>query len=168
MERLNKPLRGLQILFLIILTGLIGNVIANNVSAAGSATAAINFTMFVIVLSWLAAIYGIVSLFVVRLSYPVVNLALDAASTLFTLIAGIVLAAKLKAVNCNHTENKPASWIAYGSADNEKRCREVQASTAFMWFLWVTFTIGLVISLMGFRRGGGSVRTGPTMSQIGV
>ncbi|KAK4164836.1 marvel domain-containing protein [Cladorrhinum sp. PSN259] len=171
MEKLHQILRVLELLFLIILTGLIGNVIATNISAAASATAAINFTMFVIVLSWLAAIYGIVMLYVVRLGSGIpllVNLGLDAASTLFTFVAAVVLAAKLKVVNCNNTAGRSPTWIAYGSADNEKRCREVQASTAFMWFLFATFTVGLVMSLLGFKRGSGSVRTGPTMSQIGV
>ncbi|KAK3986330.1 marvel domain-containing protein [Cladorrhinum sp. PSN332] len=172
MEKVSQLLRALELIFLIILTGLIGNVIATNINAAATATAAINFTMFVIVLSWLAAIYGLVTLyFSSRLSSGLpllVNLGLDIASTLFTFIAAVVLAAKLTVVNCNNTGGQPSNWIAYGSANDGKRCREVQASTAFMWFLFATFTVGLVMSLMGFRRGGGSVRTGPMMSQVGV
>ncbi|KAK4191202.1 marvel domain-containing protein [Podospora australis] len=168
MDKLNLGLRGLQLFFIVILTGLIGNVIATNISAAASATAAINFAMFVIVLGWLTALYGILSGVFVRVSYPVALLALDVSSTLFSLICGIVLAAKLKAVNCADTKDHPSDWIAYGSADDSKRCRQIQASTAFMWFLFAGFTTSLVLSLMSFRRGGGSVRTGPTMSQIGV
>lgn len=168
MDKLHIGLRAAQLFFIVILTGLIGNVIATNISAAALATAAINFTMFVIVLGWLTALYGILSDVVSRVAYPVALLALDVSSTLFTFICGIVLAAKLKVVNCADTSNQPLDWIAYGSADDTKRCRQIQASTAFMWFLFVGFTTTLVLSLMSFRRGGGSVRTGPTMSQIGV
>lgn len=168
MDKLNVALRGLQLFFIVILTGLIGNVIATNLHAAATATAAINFSMFVIVLGWLTSVYGILSDVIPRVAYPVALLALDVASTLFSLICGIVLAAKLKAVNCADTAGQPGDWIAYGSANDEKRCRQVQASTAFMWFMFAGFTASLVLSLMSFRRGGGSVRTGPTMSQIGV
>ncbi|KAK4657695.1 hypothetical protein QC762_200260 [Podospora pseudocomata] len=168
MEKTPLYFRSAQLLFILITTALIGNVIATNVSAASSATAAINFTMFVLVITWLAALYGLISTVIERLSYPVGLLALDAAATLFTFIAAIVLAAKLTVVNCADPGNKAADWIAYGSTDNTKRCRQIQASTVFMWFLFPLFTAVLVLSLMGFRRGGGSVRTGPTMSQIGV
>ncbi|KAK0745396.1 marvel domain-containing protein [Apiosordaria backusii] len=168
MQKTPLYLRSAQLLFILITTALIGNVIATNISAASSATAAINFTMFVLVLTWLAALFGLVSTIVERIAYPVGLLALDAASTLFAFIAAVVLAAKLTVVNCADTSGKAGDWIAYGSADDTKRCRQIQASTVFMWFLFTLFTTGLVLSLMGFRRGGGSVRTGPTMSQIGV
>lgn len=168
MELVQAILRGLQLLWALLLTALIGNVIATNVAAAGTATAAINFAMFVVVLSWLAAIFGLASAFVDRLAIPMALLAADGAATLFSLIAGIVLAAKLKAVNCAETNDQAPDWIGYGSHDDTKRCREIQASTVFMWFLFITFSAGLVFTYMGFRRGGGSVRSGPTMSQVRV
>ncbi|KAK4122499.1 hypothetical protein N657DRAFT_647211 [Parathielavia appendiculata] len=170
MEKIQLLLRAIQLLFIIILTGLIGNVIASNINAAGTATAAINFSMFVIVLSWLVALLGLATSMVERIRLPVlVLLGADALATLFTFIDAIVLSAKLRAVSCANTEGHPGDWIAYGSANDEKRCREVQASTVFMWFLFATFTAALVLSLLGFRRGGGSIRSsGPTMSQVRV
>ncbi|KAK0615989.1 marvel domain-containing protein [Bombardia bombarda] len=168
MELIPTLLRGLQLLWILLLTALIGNVIATNVSAAHSATAAINFSMFVIVLSWLAAIFGLAAAFVDRIAIPIGLLAADALATLFTFIAAVVLAAKLRVVNCANTHGQPADWIAYGSLDDTKRCREIQASTAFMWFLFATFAAGLFFAFMSFRRGGGSVRSGPTMSQVRV
>ena len=169
MEKIQVVLRAVQLLFIIILTGLIGNIIATNINAASTATAAINFSMFVVVLSWLAALLGLVAGMVERISLPVIALlGADALATLFTFISAVVLAAKLKAVNCANTSGQPANWIAYGSANDGKRCREVQASTAFMWFLFATFAGALVLSFLGFRRGGGSVRSGPTMSQVRV
>jgi hypothetical protein len=169
MENIQLILRAAQLLFIIILTGLVGNLIATNIDAASSATAAINFSMFVIVLSWIAALLGLATGLVERIAPPVLALlGADALATLFTFIDAVVLAAKLKAVNCANTADQPDNWIAYGSADDNKRCREVQASTVFMWFLFATFAAALVLSFLGFRRGGGSIRSGPTMSQVRV
>ncbi|EGS18526.1 uncharacterized protein CTHT_0051290 [Thermochaetoides thermophila DSM 1495] len=169
MEKLGLILRAIQLLFIVILTGLIGNVISTNINAAGSATAAINFSMFVIVISWLAGLVGLATSLIERISLPVLALlGADATATLFTFIDAVVLAAKLRAVNCANTEDRSPSWIAYGSANDTKRCRQVQASTVFMWFLFATFATALTLSFMGFRRAGGSIRTGPTMSQVRV
>ncbi|GAB1313872.1 hypothetical protein MFIFM68171_04082 [Madurella fahalii] len=169
MERIQLLLRAIQLLFIVILTGLIGSVIASNVNAAYSATAAINFSMFVVVVSWLAALFGLAVGMVERISLPVLALlGVDVAATLFTLIDAIVLAAKLKTVNCADTGGQPNDWIAYGSPDDTKRCRSIQAGTVFMWFLFATFATTLVLTFLGVRRGGGSVRSGPTMSQVRV
>ncbi|CCC08873.1 hypothetical protein SMACR_07510 [Sordaria macrospora] len=168
MEPIHLILRCLQLLFLIILTALIGNVIALDVAASSTARSAINFSMFVIVLSWLAALFGLAAALFQRIAIPLVMLALDAAATLFTVIAGIVLAAKLGAVNCGDTDGHGRNWIAYGSADDAKRCREIQAGTAFMWFLFAAFAAALTMAVMSWRRTGGSVRSGPMMSQVGV
>lgn len=170
MELIPTILRGLQLLWILLLTALIGNVIATNVNAAGSATAAINFSMFVIVISWLVAIYGLATSFVDRIAIPMALLAADGVAVLFTFISAIVLAAKLGVANCGSTKDKGDSWIGYGSLDDGKRCREIQASTVFMWFLFISFTAGLALTYLGFRRGGGSVsgRSGPSMSQVRV
>jgi hypothetical protein len=169
MERIQLILRAIQLLFIVILTGLIGSLIASNVNAAGSAMAAINFAMFVVVLSWLAALLGLATGLIQRVALPVlVLLGADAHATLFTFIEAVVLAAKLKVVNSGSFGWQPADWIGFGSANVVKRCREVQAATAFMWFLFATFAAALVLSFLGFRRGGGSMRSGPTMSQVRV
>jgi len=156
-------LRALQFLWVLLITALIGNVIASNINGP---MAAINFTMFVAVLSWLAVLYGLVASFVESLAIPIVMFALDGAAALFTLIAGIVLAAKIRAVNCSNPK-QGSGWIGFGSADDGKRCRELQASTAFLWFLWVTFVATLALAFLSFRRMGGSARSsGPGMSQV--
>ncbi|KAK2070232.1 hypothetical protein P8C59_004744 [Phyllachora maydis] len=167
MDLIQAILRGLQLFWIVILTALIGNVIANNVHAATSAESAINFSMFVIVISWLATLFGLAAAAAEALAIPIVLLAADGFATLFTFIDAIVLAAKLRAVNCSETVGHDGDWIAYGSHNDEKRCREVQASTVFMWFLFATFVAGMFFTFMSFRRTGGSVRTGgPTMSQV--
>ncbi|KAI8966663.1 marvel domain-containing protein [Daldinia sp. FL1419] len=165
METMIKSvLRIVQLLLVLLTTALVGNVIASNVSGSESA---INFVMFVCAISWLAILYGLVSHFVVAIAIPVVALALDSAATLFTFIGAIVFSAKLQAVNCSNVGRKPSDYIAFGSNDNEKRCREIQASTVFLWFLFASLAASLFFVLRELRRGGGSVR-GPNMSQIGV
>jgi hypothetical protein len=169
MERIQLILRAVQLLFIVILTGLVGSLIASDDNARGSATATINFAMFVVVLSWLAALLGLATGFIQRVTLPVlVLLGADALATLFTFIAGVVLAAKLGPVNCSNFGGRHADWLGFGNVNVVKRCREAQASTAFMWFLFATFAAALVLSFLGFRRGGGSMRSGPTMSQVRV
>jgi len=169
MELIPTALRGLQLLWLLILTALIGNVIATNINAAGSAEAAVNFSMFVLVVTWLAALYGLVAAVLEQFAIPIVQLGLDGAAALFTFIDAIVLAAKLRAVNCASTANLGDDWIGYGSADDQKRCRELQAGTFFMWVLFATTAVNLGLFAMTWRRSGGSVRSGgPHMSQVRV
>jgi hypothetical protein len=167
-------LRLVQILWTLLLTALIGNVISQNKNAAGSATAAVNFTMFVAVICWMTSIYGLVASRVERLARPIIQLPLDGAATLFTFIDAIVLAAKLRTVNCAELDPKalPEDYIVWGSEDNQKRCREIQASTAFMWFLLISFAASFFFTFKDFKRSGlgaGSVRSSrPSMVQIGV
>ncbi|ROV96265.1 hypothetical protein VMCG_07691 [Cytospora schulzeri] len=155
MEIIQIAIRAFQLLWIILLTALIGNVLAANNDGSFVSTSSVNFSMFVIVLSWLVTLYGLAVGFVGALAIPIVVLACDGAAVLFTLIDGIVLAAKLGTPNC-------------GSTSDHHKCRELQASTAFMWFLFATFVASLVFALLGFKRGGGSVRTGPGMSQVRV
>ncbi|KHN96961.1 MARVEL-like domain protein [Metarhizium album ARSEF 1941] len=168
---INAIVRSIGLLWTLLITALVGNVIASNINGQ---MAAINFTMFVAVLAWVANLYGLAAAIISSLSMVIVLLALDGLATLFTFISAIVLAAKLHAPNCSNLRNAglSSSWIGWGSSDNEKRCRELQASTAFMWFLWACFCVSLFFSFKEARGGGGlrgSARSGrPNMSQVGV
>ncbi|KID76372.1 uncharacterized protein G6M90_00g075550 [Metarhizium brunneum] len=168
---INAVVRTVGLLWTLLITALIGNVIASNNNGQ---MATINFTMFVAALSWVANLYGVAAAIISSLSMVIVLLVLDGLATLFTFINAIVLAAKLGAPNCGNLRNASlsSSWIGWGSSDNEKRCREIQASTAFMWFLWACFCVSLFFTVREARGGGGlrgSVRSGrPNMSQVGV
>lgn len=176
MNIISVILRGIALLLTLLITALIGNVIASNNNAATSATQAINFTMFVAAWAWLAAIFGLVAAFISSLALPLIMLPLEILAVLFTFISAIVLSAKLGAVDCGQTDNRGRSWIAYGSGDDEKRCREIQASTVFMWFLWATFMGCLVLTFMDSRGGMGGMsnpmkrrsKSGPNMAQVGA
>lgn len=155
MEIIQIAIRALQLLWIILLTALLGNVLAANNNGSFVSNPGVNFSMFVTVLAWLVALYGLAVGFVGALAIPIVVLVCDALAVLFTLIDAIVLAALLGVPNCGRT------------SDHHK-CRELQASTAFMWFLFLSFVASMAFALMSFKRGGGSVRTGPGMSQVRV
>ncbi|KAK2612341.1 hypothetical protein QQS21_001605 [Conoideocrella luteorostrata] len=168
----NVIIRATALLWTLLITALIGNVIASNVNASSSAMAAINFTMFVAALSWVVSLYGLASAVITSLGRAIIMLPMDILAVLFTFIDAIVLSAKLRAPNCGNinVSSFPGDWIAYGSDDTEKRCREIQASTVFMWFLFASFSAALFFTVKESRSGlGGSIRTGrPNMSQVGV
>lgn len=104
---INSILRLAQFFLVLIATALLGNIRANSQDAASSATAAINFSLFVCALAWLAVLYGLAANFVSAVAIPIVALALDGLSTLFTFIGAVVLSAKLTTVNCG-------SWVSTG------------------------------------------------------
>jgi len=156
MDLIHTALRALQLIFLIILTGLLGNIIATSNQGAYVSTAGVNFSMFVTVLSWLVVLYGLAASVIESLAVPIFMLAADGLVLLFTFIDGVVLAARLGVPNC-------------GRVSLEKKCRELQASTAFMWFLFGTFAATLALAAMNYRRGGGgSMKAGPSMRQVHV
>lgn len=155
MEIIQIALRSLQLLWILLLTALLGNVIAANNHGSLVSTAGVNFSMFVTALAWVVSLYGLAVAFVSGLAVPVVVLVADVLAVLFTLIDAIALAALLGAPDC-------------GSTRDHHKCRELQASTAFMWFLFATFVASMAFAAMGFKRGGSSVRTGPGMSQVRV
>ena len=90
-------LRGTQLFLTLLITALIGNVIAQAI--AGNPPA-INFAIFVAVLSWIASLFGCVAAVVESVAIPLVLISLDALATFFTFIAGVVLAAKLGVHSC--------------------------------------------------------------------
>lgn len=90
-------LRSAQLIFLIITISLIGNVIADAFAGNDSA---INYAMFVCVFDLIVLFYGFAAAIMESLNVPIVLGAMDALATLFTLIAGIVLAARLNVHSC--------------------------------------------------------------------
>lgn len=124
-------LRASQFVWTLLITALIGNVIAE--AFAGNAPS-INYAIFVAVFSWLVMFYGLAAAIMESLAIPIVMIVLDALATVFTFIAGVVLAAKLGVHSCGnevsldllslsqtqsnkmrlviHTLEQPHQWIA--------------------------------------------------------
>ncbi|KAL1896858.1 hypothetical protein Sste5346_004492 [Sporothrix stenoceras] len=167
-------IRCVQLLFVIILVALIGNVMASNIDGHMSA---INYALFSVIIAWLACLLGMAGTFFSMLAegiFSYVLLGLDVLSVIFVFVAAIVIPAKLHAIDCGGqltVERRGANWIGFGSNDDEKRCRELQATSAFLWFLWAVLCASLVFAVVNLRRmGGGSSRasSAPHMSQVRV
>jgi len=165
MQVVQVALRALQFFFTLVITALIGNAIHEAVSGNPSS---VNFAMFVAVLSWVALIAGAAAAFVEAIPGMII-MAIDGIATLFTFIAAVVLSAKLGVHSCSNQGYLLHNNLTNGSHNMGKRCHELQASTAFYWFLFATFVASLV---MGFLNRGSGVnirgigRRGPSMSQV--
>lgn len=106
MNLIHTGLRALQFLWILLITALIGNVIA---SAFAGNPSVINYSIFVAVFCWIVLIYGLLAAFMESLFIPVVLLAMDGLALLFTLCAGIALAAELGVHSCSNKVCIPAT-----------------------------------------------------------
>ncbi|KAA8565177.1 hypothetical protein EYC84_010916 [Monilinia fructicola] len=116
-------LRGLQLLCVIILTGLV----AGAIDVQHFFNDSVNYAMFTTVFSWIVVIYGLSAAFVESLAHPIILLVLDGFAIGFNFIAGVTLAARLGAHSCSNSNYINHNDLAQGIT---KRCRELQAATA--------------------------------------
>lgn len=168
---INFGARVWQFVWTLITTALIGNVIASNINGSSSATTTLNYSMWALVLCWLASLYGLAASFVSAMAVPIVLVVLDSLATLFVFIDAIVVSARIKAVDCSRLvpSKLPHNYIAWGSNNDEKRCREIQASAVFLWFLFFSFVLTLTFAAIDMKRRGmkGSGGSGgPAMTQV--
>lgn len=168
MQFVQLVLRFLQFLLTLLITALIGNVITD--AFAGNPSS-VNYAMFVAVFSWIVLIYGFATAVFESQVMPIVLPVLDGLATLFTFIAGVVLAAKLRIHSCGNASYVKSNSLTDGSHDPSKRCHELQASTAFFWFLFVTYAASMAMTGLSYRSSGmsshGGIRKGgPSMSQV--
>jgi len=166
MEFIQAVLRALQFLWTLLITALVGNVIDD---AFRGTSASVNYGMFVAVFSWLVILFGVAAAFVEAVNIPIALLVADGLAALFTFIAGVVFAAGLGAHNCNNFGYTSTNSMINSGGDLKERCQELQASTAFFWFLWACYTASLAFNFM--NRGGagglrGGSRNGPVMTQV--
>lgn len=173
---INLTLRGFQFFFTFLIMALIGNAIASRDSGNGTPSS-INYVMFTAAFSMLTLLYLIPATFHEGIQgHAMIPTVLDGINVLFTFIAGVVLAAKLGPANScsNYDYTRSVEVIAFTTNHQMKVCREDQASTVFLWFLFACYIGSLAFSAMGMsggvnmRRGGaGGIRRGPpAMSQV--
>jgi len=165
MELPQLLLRALQFFLTLVITALIGNVIHD---AFNGNAATINYAMFVAVFSWLVVIYGIIAAVVESFNIPIILMIADGLAAFFTFAAAIALAAGLNVHSCSNRNYTETNHLTDGSFNTGKRCRELQASDAFFWFLWVTFMASAALSFMnrGSVGSGRGARKGPVMTQV--
>ncbi|KAK8167767.1 marvel domain-containing protein [Phyllosticta citrichinensis] len=169
-KALNVILRGLQFFWTLLIMALVGSIIADAFSGNPSV---INYTMFAAVFAMLSLFYLIPATVKDGLGVPLVMMGLDVVNTLFFLCGGIALAAYLGVHSCSNDAYTKSNSITNGAADTAKRCREAQASTAFLWFGFAAFAASAVFSFLQRRdglagsSGASSVRgPAPSMSQV--
>ncbi|KAF2458592.1 marvel domain-containing protein [Lineolata rhizophorae] len=157
-------IRGWEFLWTLLIMALIGNMIAT--SFAGDPSI-INYDMFVSVFSMLSLFWLILVGWKTDMDVPIITLTLDTLNTIFFLCGGIATAAYLGVHSCSNDNYTLHNSITNGSVDRETRCREAQASTAFLWFGFAAYAASLVISFLG-SRGSVNMRGGsrPAMSQV--
>jgi hypothetical protein len=90
-------LRASQFLWTLLITALVGNVIA---TAFAGNPSSINYAIFVAVFSWIVLLIGLAAAWM-ELS-DIIPIVLDALATIFTFVAGVVLAAKLGVHSCGN------------------------------------------------------------------
>jgi len=162
-------LRAWEFVWTLVAMALIGNVIQ---TAFGGNPSSINYAMFTTVIAMLTVLIGLGGEFINALAIPMVMIVLDSLSTLFTFIAGVVLAAELGVHSCGNSAYTASNHLTNGAGNRKARCQELQASTAFFWFLFAAFAASAALSFMGSRGSsslggrGGIRKGGPSMSQV--
>ncbi|KAM3079381.1 hypothetical protein ACMFMG_005813 [Clarireedia jacksonii] len=154
-------MRTVQFVFVLIATALVGNAI--DIQHWGNSS--VNYAMFACVFAWIVLLYGAAASFVEALAVPIVIIVMDALATLFTLLAGIILAGYLNVHSCSNRGYLNTNHLTQGSGH---RCRDLQAATAFLWFSFAAFLGSLVLDVMTGRSSmaSRSSRRGPAMSQV--
>lgn len=171
---------------------LVGNMIA---TAYAGNPSLVNYDMFVAVFSMLTLFYLIPA--TIKESFqghPLLMVVLDVLNAIFYFCGAVAMAARLHVHSCSNSVSfltsdvisstveanrdgqsyTTTNSITNGSHDTGKRCREAQATTAFLWFGFAAFVVSAVLSGMqsggsgmSMRRGGaGGIRKGPAMSQV--
>jgi cytosine/uracil/thiamine/allantoin permease len=147
MNPLQAILRFTQLCFVAVLLGLCGALLQQQVR--GGTPTRLNYSMFAIVLAAFSLLYLIPATFINRIAHPVFTTFLDVINAIFLLCAGIALASSLGGHNCT---DRP--WLRFNTITNggvrgsEKRCREADALTAFLWFASAAFAGSLVVGLV--------------------
>lgn len=162
-------LRAFEFMCSLIIMALIGNMIA---TAFAGNPSVVNYSMFVSVFGMASLFYLIPTSFNPDLaSLPGVVIILDALNTIFFFCGGAAMAGYLGVHSCSNKSYTLNNSVTNGSHNTEKRCREAQASTAFLFFGFAAFAVSTFLSFLISRgsanmRAPGIRRTGPSMSQV--
>ncbi|KAF8427002.1 marvel domain-containing protein [Tirmania nivea] len=162
----NAILRVVQFGITILTLGL-SATLPTQQSSGGSPTR-VNFTIFACVFALLTLLYllpvSVISSFRSRFYHPLISLVFDLLNFIFFLSAAIALAAQLGVHSCSNRYYLVSNGITNGGGywRMERRCREAQALTAFMWLAVPLWVAGAVMSAYEYfgKEGGSSGRGG--------
>ncbi|KAJ5648664.1 hypothetical protein N7490_005036 [Penicillium lividum] len=173
MRVVQLALRAWEFVWTLLIMSLIGNMI--NEAIAGNPSS-INYTMFVSAFSMFSLFYLIPASWNSDWAiHPIIMIIVDVLNTIFFFCAAIALAARLHVHSCSNLAYTSTNEITNGSDNTKKRCREAQASTAFLWFGWAGYMASTILSFMMSRSATVNMRgrTGsarrparPSMAQV--
>ncbi|KAF7712163.1 Uncharacterized protein PECH_001006 [Penicillium ucsense] len=163
-------LRVWQFIWTLLIMALVGNMI--DTAIAGNPSV-VNYTMFVAAFSMLSLFYLFPASFNPDWAIsPIIMIVVDALNMIFFFCAAVALPSYLHVHSCTNSGYLASNSITNGSFDMQKRCREAQASTAFLWFAWVGYLASLIISILMSRSAGSKLGSGggsrrrPNMAQV--
>lgn len=149
---INLVLRGLQFFFTLLIMAITGNMIA---LAFGGNPSAVNYAMFVSVISMVSLIYLITATVREKFAiHPALMIAVDALNTLFFFCGGIALAATLGVRSCGNLGYLNSNSITNGAANKSMRCHEAQTVTAFLWFGFAAYAASAFLDFFQTRGSG--------------
>ncbi|KAI9708178.1 MAG: hypothetical protein M1820_004132 [Bogoriella megaspora] len=155
-QLINTVMRGLQFIWTLLIMALVGNMIATAFSGNPSI---VNYDMFVSVFGMLSLFYLIpATLRDSFMIHPIFMIVLDVLNTIFFFCGGVATAAELHVHSCSNPNYTLYNKVTNGSPDTGKRCREAQASTAFLWFGFAAFLVSAVLSGIQGKNSGANVR----------
>jgi hypothetical protein len=146
-------MRGTQAVFAIVIMSLTGHMIStsgwNMLPRQGGNAAEVNYSMFLGVWTVLLMAYFIPLALRPRKDemFLIATTALDSLTSLFYMCGGIALAAAMNIHSCQNEDYTTENRITNSSPDTKWRCREAQATTAFVWFNFLMFILTTVLSL---------------------
>ncbi|KAJ5103978.1 hypothetical protein N7532_004507 [Penicillium argentinense] len=163
-------LRAWEFLWTLLIMALVGNMIAE--AFAGNPSS-VNYTMFLSAFSMLSLLYLIPASYNADWAlHPIIMIVVDVLNCIFFFCAAIALAAKLECHSCSNLDYVLNNEITNGSDNPTKRCREAQATVAFLWFGWAGYMASVFVSLFLARsatvnlRGRSASRRRPPMTQV--
>jgi len=165
---LKLGLRGFQIFCAVIVLALTGAIVA---ATPGPDPAIVNFDLFVAVFAMLSLIYLCLATWNPNFEFhPAIMLLLDGLNVLWFFCGAVATAAILGVRSCSSEDYLKNNQITKGGPNRSNRCRESQASTAFLFFGFFAFVANFVLTFLDSRgrvnlRGAGSTSS-PSMTQV--
>jgi len=163
-------LRVWEFIWTLLVMAIVGNMIAE--AFAGN-PATVNYSMYCAAFSMFSLLYLVPASFNLDWAFhPIIMVVVDALNAVFFFCAGIALAAKLTCHSCSNHSYLIHNEITNGSNNMSKRCREAQATVAFLWFAWAGYMASFIVSVFMSRsstvnlRGRSGSRRRPNMAQV--
>ncbi|KAI5278943.1 hypothetical protein KEM52_004565, partial [Ascosphaera acerosa] len=120
--------------------------------SGSSSPSTLNYVLFASAFAMLSLLYLFgAAVFEIIFLHPAISLTLDILNVIFLFCAAIALPSKLHAHSCSNQHYQQTNSIIKGGQHPEKRCREGQATSAFLWFLWFVWMVSLFYSATGMK-----------------